>query len=92
MTVNEKYVLECVKKWLLVKVDEELKKGLNTDLAKAHVYSNLVSDIDHSALLRRLICGFGPLAEAPELDGNGYPKYPDVQNLFEEPLCSPVWR
>jgi hypothetical protein len=55
--------LRCVKQWLEIKNRRTLRE-------------TTAADVDHSALLRRLLAGKEPLPEPPPLK-NGYPDYPD---------------
>ncbi len=95
MTPSEKFVLECVKRWLEVRLRERIYVGMKFNYPHSEMVNmaQLVTDIDHSALLRRLMKGYQELREPPVTEG-GYPVYPEEElksHLFDDPQCSPVW-
>jgi hypothetical protein len=74
MTKRDNFILECVKRWVRLRAKERGKEW-NDELGNVHQFC---ADIDHSSLLRRLIAGYEPLPEKPELVMS-YPVYPDLK-------------
>ena len=70
-TWEVQFALKCIKRWLEIREKFE-------DRAKDRGFSQLRADIDHSALLHRLLEGKEPLPEPPPLK-NSYPDYNSVE-------------
>ena len=65
--------------WLQIRAehDEALRVMLKSYAARPDAFAaQFAADIDHSALLQRLLSGKQPLPEPPE-KLHGYPNYPD---------------
>lgn len=73
MTKEQNRILDCIKKWL------EIREKYHSNFLSTP--SQLRADIDHSALLRRLISGRAPLPDPPPLKWS-YPVYPDMDQIF----------
>src|ERR1035437_7474419 len=74
MSPEQKKTLEAVKEWLRIRVAHEAR----LDEATKAVLRQLIPDIDHSALLRRLLSGGEALEQAPPR-AYSYPWYSLVE-------------
>lgn len=66
---GEKVVSRTVKRWSAEKLANDARYGIAST-------GQLIPDVDHSALLYRLLRGRDPLPEPPPL-AHSYPVYPD---------------
>ncbi len=71
-------VLRCVSEWAVLAIREGYEPAIKGALHEQGAWANLPVEIDHSALLKRLIQGKKPLEMAPPRS-HSYPWY----NLYE---------
>src|SRR3990167_5429034 len=66
------FAMRCMSRWLRIRVEHESR----LERARSGELLQVAADVDHSALLKRLLSGKEPLQEPPPLD-HSYPVYPD---------------
>ena len=71
-----RFVCRQIGRWLYLKEQHERNFGRGERRWKDGELTRLTVDVDHSALLYRLLSGKEPLPEPPPLE-HAYPKYPD---------------